>query len=120
MESQNQDNKYYINQGSMNKDFFTEYIRDHVQTNLQKKCDKILEEIDFIEYEPNVVKQAILNNDPIEKKLHVIAVISNPCLFARRYILMKEFINRIEQEETNVELYIVELAYGNQEFIITE
>jgi len=77
-------------------------------------------EIDFIEYEPNVVKQAILNNDPIEKKLHVIAVISNPCLFARRYILMKEFINRIEQEETNVELYIVELAYGNQEFIITE
>jgi hypothetical protein len=50
MESQNQDNKYYINQGSMDKDFFTEYIREHIQTNLQKKCDKILEEIDFIEY----------------------------------------------------------------------
>jgi hypothetical protein len=77
-------------------------------------------EIDFIEYEPNVAKQAIQNNDPIEDKLHVIAVISNPCLFARRYILMKEFINRMEQEEPNVELYIVELAYGDQQFIITE
>jgi len=77
-------------------------------------------EIDYIEYEPNIIKEAILNNDPIEKKLHVIAVISNPYLFAKRYILMKEFINRIEKEETNVELYIVELAYGNQEFIITE
>jgi hypothetical protein len=77
-------------------------------------------EIDFIEYEPNVIKEAIRNNEPIEDKLHVIAVISNPCLFARRYILMKEFIHRIQQEETNVELYIVELAYGSQEFIITE
>jgi len=77
-------------------------------------------EIDYIEYEPNVAKQAIQNNEPIEDKLHVIAVISNPCLFARRYILMKEFINRMEQEEANVELYIVELAYGNQDFIITE
>uniref|UniRef100_A0A6C0I0E9 Glycosyltransferase n=1 Tax=viral metagenome TaxID=1070528 RepID=A0A6C0I0E9_9ZZZZ len=77
-------------------------------------------EIDYIEYESNIVKQAILNNDPIEQNLHVIAVISNPCLFARRYILMKEFINRIEQEEINVELYIVELAYGDQKFIITE
>jgi len=33
---------------------------------------------------------------------------------------MKEFIHRIEQEETNVELYVVEMAYGNQEFIITD
>jgi len=77
-------------------------------------------EIDNIEYQPNIAKQAIQNNDPIEDKLHVIAVISNPCLFARRYILMKEFINRMELEEQNVELYIVELTYGDQEFIITE
>ena len=77
-------------------------------------------EIDFIEYEPNIIKEAIRNNEPIEPKLHVIAVISNPCLFAKRYILMKEFIHRIQQEETNVELYIVELAYGSQDFIITE
>jgi hypothetical protein len=32
---------------------------------------------------------------------------------------MKEFINRFELEENNVNLYIVELAYGNQKFIIT-
>jgi len=77
-------------------------------------------EIDFIEYNENTVKMAIANNDTIEDNLHVIAVISNPCLFAKRYILMKEFINRFEIEEKNVILYIVELAYGDQKFIITD
>jgi len=46
-------------------------------------------EIDNIRYKHNIIKEAIENNDPIEEKLHVIAVISNPCLFAKRYILMK-------------------------------
>lgn len=77
-------------------------------------------EIDNIRYNKNEIKDAIINNDPIEDKLHVIVVISNPCLYAKRYILMKEFIHRIEQEETNVELYVVELTYGNQKFIITD
>jgi hypothetical protein len=77
-------------------------------------------EIDYISYDKNIIKEAIENNEPIENKLHVIAVISNPCLFARRYILMKEFINRFEKEESNVILYIVELAYKNQKFIITD
>ena len=31
-------------------------------------------EIDTIEYKPNHIKEAILNNDPIEAKLHVIIV----------------------------------------------
>uniref|UniRef100_A0A6C0LF41 Glycosyltransferase n=1 Tax=viral metagenome TaxID=1070528 RepID=A0A6C0LF41_9ZZZZ len=77
-------------------------------------------EIDFIEYHENTIKSAIKNNDPIENKLHVIAVISNPCLYAKRYILMKEFIHRMNIEEENVIMYIVELAYGNQKFLITE
>jgi len=77
-------------------------------------------EIDYITYKQNDIKYAIQNNDPIEDKLHVIAVISNPCLFAKRYILMKEFINRFELEESNLSLYIVELAYGDQKFIITD
>lgn len=33
---------------------------------------------------------------------------------------MKEFINRINLEEDNVELYIVELTYKDQKFLITE
>jgi hypothetical protein len=68
----------------------------------------------------NDIKCAIANNDPIEEKLNVIIVISNPCLFAKRYILCKEFINRIEKEEKNVNLYIVEMIYDNQKFIITD
>ena len=77
-------------------------------------------EIDNITYYKNDEKSAIENNEPIEEKLHVIAVVSNPCLYAKRYILMKEFIKRIELEEKNVNLYIVELAYKNQNFIITD
>jgi len=68
---------------------------------------------------PNDVKQTIENNDPIEDKLNVIIVISNPCLYKRRYELTYEFIERIEKFEPNVRLFIVELAYGTQEFIIT-
>ena len=77
-------------------------------------------EIDDIFYKVNDIKYAISNNDPIEKNLNVIAVISNPCLYAKRYILLKEFVKRIEEEETNVNLFIVELIYGNQKFIITD
>jgi hypothetical protein len=77
-------------------------------------------EIDNIYYSPNPVKSAIENNDPIEDKLHVIIVVSNPSNFASRYILAREFIKRIETEETNVNLYIVELAYKNQNYYITE
>jgi hypothetical protein len=77
-------------------------------------------EIDDIQYNKNEIKEAILNNDPIDNKLHVITVISNPCLFARRYILTKEFITRIETEEPNVILYVVELAYGKQQFLVTK
>jgi hypothetical protein len=77
-------------------------------------------EIDDIQYKRNVIKEAILNNEPIENKLHVVLCISNPCLYARRYILIKEFINRMELEETDVILYVVELAYKKQRFIITD
>ena len=77
-------------------------------------------EIDCIHYETNPIRDAIKNNDPIDEKLHVIAVISNPCLYLKRYILMNEFITRMELEEPNVILYVVELAYGNQKFAITD
>jgi len=78
-------------------------------------------EIDNINYKVNDIKYAIRNNEPIEEKLNVIAVISNPCLFAKRYILLKEFVKRVEEEEEeNVNLFIVELAYGTQKFMVTE
>jgi len=76
-------------------------------------------EIDDINYSPNNIKLAIQNNDPIEDKLHVIAVLSNPCQYARRYILAREFIKRMEDEQ-NIILYIVELAYNKQQFYVTD
>ena len=77
-------------------------------------------EIDFIDYKVNDIKYAIKNNDPIENKLNVIIVISNPCLYATRYILLKEFVKRIEEEEDHVNLFVVELAYANQKFLVTD
>ena len=76
-------------------------------------------EIDILNYDINYTKEAILNNDPIEDKLHVIAVLSNPAQFARRYILAKEFIHRME-EDPNVIVYVVELAYDKQQHYITD
>ena len=77
-------------------------------------------EIDNIDYKVNDIKYAISNNDPIENKLNVIIVISNPCLYAKRYILLKEFVKRIEEEEEFVNLFIVEMTYKNQKYIITQ
>jgi hypothetical protein len=48
------DNKYNlrfnINKGSIDKSFFDDFIRSHVQKNLQKRCDKMLEDNELIEY----------------------------------------------------------------------
>lgn len=77
-------------------------------------------EIDCLDYETNPTKSALLNNDPLDKTLHVIAVVSNPCLYTRRYILMNEFIKRMTMEESFVSLYVVELAYQDQPFVITD
>jgi hypothetical protein len=76
-------------------------------------------EIDDIEYKPNDIKRALRTRVPLEDKLHVIAVVSNPCMFARRYILMKEFMERIERDEPDVVLYVVELLYPGQRPIVT-
>jgi len=76
-------------------------------------------EIDAIDYDINYTKQAILNNDPIDDVLHVVAVISNPALFATRYILAKQFLHRMYQD-LHVVVYVVELAYGKQPFYITD
>jgi hypothetical protein len=75
--------------------------------------------INNISYKVDDIKSAIINNDPIEEKLNVIVVISNPCLYARRYKLLKEFAERMKQDD-NVNLFIVELLYGNQKFAVTD
>jgi len=76
-------------------------------------------EIDYVKYNENEIKKAILNNYPIENKLHVIMVINNICNYAIRYILAKEFIRRMKDEK-DIILYVVELVYDDQEYQIAE
>jgi len=66
----------------------------------------------------DITKELIIRNKPVEQKLHVIAVVSNPCNFKIRYKLASEFIKRMEKEP-NVILYVVELVYDDQKFAIT-
>ena len=68
----------------------------------------------------NWIKEAIRNNDPIEDKLHVIAVLTNPCHYERRCTLMQEFQKRFKNEEADVLLYIVEVVYGDEQFTCTD
>lgn len=65
------------------------------------------------------IQEAIENNTPIEEKLHVVSVISNPCNFKKRYKLANEYIKRMENTN-DVILYIVELCYGDQPFAVTD
>lgn len=67
-------------------------------------------EIDDIRTMYNEMNQAIDNNDPIDTALHVIIVISNPCQYARRFILAREFLRRIYPY---IYTYIVELTHGS-------
>ena len=76
-------------------------------------------EIDIEKLKMDSTRLALINNYPIDNTLHVIAVLSNPCNYARRYILAREFIQRMNVED-NVKLYIVELAYGDQKYYITD
>lgn len=66
------------------------------------------------------VRDAIVNNDKIEDKLHVIMVVSNPIPYQRRYQLAQKFIKNFDIYEKDCILYIVELVYGKQHFYLTE
>jgi hypothetical protein len=85
-------------------------------------------EDDTVNFKENCIKCAIKNNEPIEEKLNVIIVISNPCMYSRRIVLLKEFVKRIEMEEEHVNLFIVEMIYSGglndsckpQEFTVTD
>jgi hypothetical protein len=66
----------------------------------------------------NLLYQTLKTNDTISDTLHIITVISNVWQFKRRYELMEQFIKRMEQFN-NIKLYIVELAYGDQDFQMT-
>jgi len=80
-----------------------------------------------VNYKENCIKCAIKNNLPIEEKLNVIIVISNPCMYSRRIVLLQEFVKRFEMEEENVNLFVVEMIYSGglngvdtkQEFTVT-
>ena len=76
-------------------------------------------EIDIKRVPADDIKLAIMNNDPLDTVLHVIAVTSNPCQIVKKYILAREFLSRMELEK-NIKIYMVELAYGEQKFYVTE
>lgn len=79
---------------------------------------ELIESNIILESKKHLVTKAINSKMIIDETLHVITVISNICEFKRRWQLMREFIKRLETLD-NVKLYVVELAYGNQDFAVT-
>lgn len=65
-----------------------------------------------------MLNTALHGNRQIEDCLHVVTCISNVCEYKRRWQLMKEFIQRMETTK-KVKLYVVEVAYGSQDFVMT-
>lgn len=55
----------------------------------------------------------------MSKKLHCVIVFYNYCEYKIRYKVTKEFIERYKNHP-NMDIYIVELAYKNQEYCITD
>ena len=78
----------------------------------------VLDEIELNIQTRNRVKDSIKFNEPLDKVLHVIMVVSNPCSYKRRYELARQFMTRMENEDS-VQLYIVELTYSKQPFVLT-
>jgi len=64
------------------------------------------------------VPGAIASNAPLDDVLHVVAVLSNPCRYRRRWQLALDFFERMEATP-HVALYVVELAYGDEPHVVT-
>lgn len=87
------------------------------QSSSSQSSSQSLNDIPYID---NEIRLAILNNEPIDNILHVIVVVSNPCLYKKRYLLANKFIRKLLDTEPNIILYIVELVYGEQLFQLTQ
>jgi hypothetical protein len=68
-------------------------------------------------HEPNLKDSVHISH--VQKPLYVIAVVSNPRRFKRRYQLFKEFVQRMKKYK-GIELYVAEMALGDREFEMTE
>lgn len=59
-----------------------------------------------------------LEHEAPSGQLHVIAVCSNPVMFRSRYELFRKFVAHMSR--FNVNLIVVELAFGQRNFVVTE
>jgi hypothetical protein len=73
----------------------------------------------FLNYGKNQQKQLSAHNYLTKEKLHVIAVYENPCSYASRTVLTKNFLERIKKNK-DIILYFVELCYKNQHHVFYE
>lgn len=69
----------------------------------------------------NPIKTILMNHEPIDDRLHVVIVLTNPCQYRTRIRLLQEFKMRFEVEEDSAQviLYIVEVVYGDSPFTVT-
>jgi hypothetical protein len=76
-------------------------------------------EVGLVPAPPCRVRDAIQHGAPVAATLPVVLVVSNPCGFARRWQLARECAARLEAAP-DVEVFVVEAAYGDEAFRVTE
>ena len=101
-----------------NGDVDNDNIKDNDNIDNDNIKDNDVEMVNYKNIHTADNRNAILNNKPIDDILYIIIVISNPCQYKSRYVLANEFIERMKNEK-HIKLFIVELTYNNQPFVIT-
>ncbi len=68
-------------------------------------------------YFPDNTKEILRNCLPIDTVLHCVIMISNPCLYKKRYKLARDFMSK---SYPNTILYVVEILYKGQTPAVTD
>lgn len=91
-------------------------IHDSSSSNNNNQLNKVSEQsvntgINLVSKSTDDTKYVLSNVDTIDTNLHCVIMISNPCLYKRRYILAKDFLNKTYP---NAIMYLVEIIYKGQ------
>lgn len=73
-----------------------------------------------VDSETRAMRSVISRATPVDDTLHVIVAVSNPCGLTSRYTLAEKTIAQMEMDaKSSTTIYVVEIAYGDEPFRLT-
>jgi len=81
----------------------------------------IRQQEETVDSETLAMKSVISRTTPVDDTLHVVVAVSNPCSLTSRYTLAEKTIAQMELDaKSTITIYVVEIAYGDQPFRLTD